>query len=535
MRRLPIRTCRLLLVGATLAYWPGGSAFVRATTENSLTAQEQRGKEIYLRGTSPSGKDILAYLGEASFEVPGSAVTCANCHGVDGHGKPEGGVRPSNLTWEALTKPYGLKHADGRQHPPYTARGLELAITRGTDPAGNRLQSVMPRYQMSREDLADLVAYLRSLGRDRDPGISDDTIVIGTAAPAKGPLADMGQALKAVTGAFFDQLNKQGGIYNRRVEVKFIETAETPAATRASVERVLIDEPVFAMTGAFIAGAEREVVPLMAQQGVPLIGPLTLYPQTGFPLNRQVFYLLSGMDGQGRALLEFAARSSAIDRPAIAVVYPQSEVNASVLEAIADQSRKRGLNEPRRYDYATGHFDVSDAVKQLEQAGRDAVIFMGTVDEALSFIREADKRRWFPAMFLPSGSSGADLFEAPVSFNGKLYASFPNAPPALSGEGVNDFRSLSGKYRLPTQHVAAQMSAYSAARILVEAMRRVGKDLSREKLIQALEGLYEFSTGLTPAITFGPNRRIGAMGTYVVTIDLKERRFVPVSGWVGVN
>ena len=66
-------------------------------------------------------------------------------------------------------------------------------------------------------------------------------------------------------------------------------------------------------------------------------------------------------------------------------------------------------------------------------------------------------------------------------------------------------------------------------------MRRVGKDLSREKLIQALEGLYEFSTGLTPAITFGPNRRIGAMGTYVVTIDLKERRFVPASGWISVN
>ena len=535
MNRLPIQTCRLLLVGLMLADWPLSSGFLSAAAQNPLTVQEQRGKEIYVRGTSPSGTDILAYLGEAAFEVPGSAVTCANCHGLDGHGKPEGGVTPSNLTWEALTKPYGITHADGRQHPPYTARGLELAITRGTDPAGNRLQSVMPRYQMSREDLADLVAYVRSLGRDRDPGISDDTIVIGTAAPAQGPLADMGQALRAVTAAFFDELNNQGGVYNRRVKLKFIDTGETAAATHANVERVLIDEPVFAMTGAFIAGAERELAPLMAQQGVPLIGPVTMYPRTGVPLNRHVFYLLSGVDGQGRALLEFAARSSAIDSPAIAVVYPQSEVYDGVLQAIGDQSRKRGLSEPRCYNYVTGHFDVSDTVKQLEQAGRDAVIFMGTVDEALSFMREADKRRWFPAMFLPSGSSGAALFDAPIGFNGKLYASFPNAPPAVSGKGVDDFRALAAKYRLPTQHLATQMSAYSAARILVEAMRRVGKDLSREKLIQALEGLYEFSTGLTPAITFGPNRRIGAMGTYVVTIDLKERRFVPVSGWVGVN
>ncbi len=529
------RNCRLLLIGVILARWPGDAGSIRATTQNPLTAQEQRGKEIYIRGTSPSGNDIRAYLGESSFEVPGSAVTCANCHGLDGQGKPEGGVRPSNLTWEALTKPYGLTHADGRKHPPYTARGLELAITRGTDPAGNRLQGVMPRYQMSRGDLADLVAYLGSLGRDRDPGISDDSIMIGTAVPATGALADMGQALKAVTGAFFNEVNNQGGIYNRRVEVKFIDTAETPAATRANVERVLIDERVFAMTGAFIAGAEREVVPLMAQQGVPLIGPLTLYPQTGFPLNRQVFYLLSGVDGQGRALLEFAARKSVSNGPAIAVVYPQSEVNASVLEAIADQSRKRGLSAPQRYEYATGRFDVSDAMKQLEQTGRDAVIFMGTVDEALSFMREADKHRWFPAVFLPSSSSGPDVFDAPAGFNGKLFASFPNSPTALSGQGVDEFRSLAAKYQLPTQHVATQMSAYCAARILVEAMRRVGKDLSREKLIQALEGLSEFSTGLTPAITFGPNRRIGAMGAYVVTIDLKEREFVPASGWISVN
>jgi ABC-type branched-subunit amino acid transport system substrate-binding protein len=524
-----------LLIGVILARGPGDAGSIGATTESPLTAQQQRGKEIYVRGTSPSGKDIRAYLGESSFEVPGSAVTCANCHGLDGQGKPEGGVRPSNLTWEALTKPYGLTHADGRKHPPYTARGLELAITRGTDPAGNRLQGAMPRYQMSREDLADLVAYLGSLGRDRDPGISDDSIVIGTAVPATGTLADMGQALKAVTGAFFNEVNNQGGIYNRRVELKFIDTAETPAATRANVERVLIDERVFAMTGAFIAGAEREVVPLMAQHGVPLIGPLTLYPQTGFPLNRQVFYLLSGVDGQGRALLEFAAKTSAINSPAIAVVYPQSEVNASVLEAIADQCRKRELSAPQRYEYATGRFDVSDAVKQLEQAGRDAVIFIGSADEALSFMREADKHRWFPAVFLPSSSSGPDVFDAPAGFNGKLFASFPNAPAALGREGVNEFRSLAAKYQLPTQHVAMQMSAYSAAWILVDAMRRVGKDLSREKLIQALEGLYEFSTGLTPAITFGPNRRIGAMGTYVVTIDLKERRFVPASGWISVN
>src|SRR5688572_29669897 len=67
------------------------------TAQETLAARESRGKQIYVHGTSPSGKPILAYLGEDSLEVPGSTMPCANCHGLDGQGKPEGGVAPSNV------------------------------------------------------------------------------------------------------------------------------------------------------------------------------------------------------------------------------------------------------------------------------------------------------------------------------------------------------------------------------------------------------------------------------------------------------
>lgn len=506
-----------------------------ATAQNPLTLSESRGKQIYVQGTSRSGKDILAYVGDESIEVPGSAMACANCHGFDGQGKPEGGVSPSDITWEALTKPYGAVHADGRRHPAYSERGLELAISRGRDPAGNKFLNVMPRYQMSQEDLADLILYLKRLGKDRDPGISEDKIVIGTAIPATGPFAEMGQAVKAVTIAFFAELNSQGGIYNRHVELKFSETAETPAATRANLERFLKDEQIFALTGTFIAGAEKEIVPLLAQQEVPLIGPLTLNPQIGFPLNRQVFYLLSGSSGQARALISFIAGKTEPKSPAISVVYSRSEMNTNVLEAIKDQSTKDALGPPQVFDYGAGQFDAVATIKQLRQTSPDVVFFMGSTQELLSFMNEAEKLRWSPKVFLPGGAAGAEIFDAPVSFDGKVFFSFPTSPADQTAEGIKEFRALAEKYKLPSRHLAAQISAYSAAKILVEALKRVGKDLSREKLIQTLEGLYEYPSGLTPAITYGPNRRIGAMGAYVVTIDLKGKQFVPVGGWVSID
>jgi len=163
------------------------------------------------------------------------------------------------------------------------------------------------------------------------------------------------------------------------------------------------------------------------------------------------------------------------------------------------------------------------------------VFFLGSSGELLSFMREADKLGWFPTIFLPGPGAGQEIFSAPIGFDGKVFLSFPTSPADQTVEGIGEFRALAEKYKLPTKHVAAQLSAYAAAKILVEALKRAGKDLSREKLIQSLEGFYEFPTGLTQAITYGPNRRIGAMGAYVISVDLKRQQFVSASGWISID
>jgi ABC-type branched-subunit amino acid transport system substrate-binding protein len=512
----------------------GYGELTTANAQGALTPSETRGKQIYVHGTSQSGKEILAYVGQSSVEVSGAAMPCANCHGLDGQGKPEGGVTPSNLNWEALTKPYGVTHADGRQHPPYTDRGLELAITRGTDPAGNKLSDVMPRFVMSKQDMADLILYLKRVGKDRDPGLTETEIAIGMTVP-NGALAEMGHAIKAVTTAFFEDINSQGGIYSRRFRLKLVEAAETSEAKRAGVAGLLGDDPVFAMVGPFIAGAEQEIIPLIANNEVPTVGPVTLYPQIGFPLNREVFYLLSGVDEQARALIDFVGKKPEFKSTGVAVVHPRSEIDAGVVKAIEDQSKKNGLSPPGDYAYTTGTVDFRETIKQLRQSGRGVVFFLGGIQELLSFLHEADKANWYPTVLQPGSVGTAELFNAPIAFDGKLFLSVPTSPADQSENGTEEFYRFADKYNLPRHHLAAQFSAYGAAKILVEGLRRAGRDVSREKLIEALEGLYEYRTGVTPPVTYGPNRRIGAMGAYVVGIDVKEKRLVPASGWIDIE
>jgi ABC-type branched-subunit amino acid transport system substrate-binding protein len=505
----------------------------RVLAQTRLTPAESRGKQIYLRGTSQSGAQILAYVGESSLEMPGTSMACANCHGTDGRGKPEGSISPSDITAESLTKPYGVIHADGRKHPAYSTRAFELAITRGVDPAGNRLSNVMPRYSLKRDDLSDLIAYLARLGGDHDPGISDNRIVIGAIIPEKGPLAELGQALKAAITAYFDDLNNSGGVFNRRVELRFVEPGETPAATRANVERLLQSDEVFAMTVSLIAGAEQEIPPVMAQMKVPMIGALTLYPRTDFPLNREVFYLLSGIDGQARAMIHHAADQAELRKSGMAIVYPDTGASARVVAAAKDQCAKDGF-KPELYEYPAARFETGPLIKKIDSR-QAAVLFLGDGHEALAFMEAADKSAWHPTIYLPSPNSNSDLFRAPAGFDRKILLSFPTSPADQTLAGLREFRAFSENHKLPPNHVAALVSAYGALKILSEALKRAGKDVSREKLIDILEGFYDYSTGLTPPITYGPNARVGAMGAYVVTIDLKQQQFISVSPWVRVN
>ena len=69
----------------------------------------------------------------------------------------------------------------------------------------------------------------------------------------------------------------------------------------------------------------------------------------------------------------------------------------------------------------------------------------------------------------------------------------------------------------------------------MEALERAGRGLSRERLIASLEGLYRYPGAYTPALTYGPNRRIGALGAYVVAPDLENRRLMPGGEWISLR
>jgi hypothetical protein len=139
---------------------------------------------------------------------------------------------------------------------------------------------------------------------DFDPGISETDIVIGTLLPEKGALNGLAQSMGDVLQAYFAEVNNRGGIYNRKIELRIMYG--DPNTTVSNLKHLIDDDQVFAMVSGLTAGAEEGVTRLILEKEVPFIGPSTLLPQRGLPLNRYLFYLLPGLT-PGSPLVQIVA------------------------------------------------------------------------------------------------------------------------------------------------------------------------------------------------------------------------------------
>lgn len=500
-----------------------------APKQAGLTPQERRGKALYMRSESPSGKEITAMLGD--FDVPASTLNCAGCHGLRGEGKTEGGVTAGNLTWSNMVKAYGHTHPSGRKHGAFDEKLFTRALMDGIDPAGNQLAKAMPRYTMAPEDIADLIAYLKRIEADRDPGLTETTITVGTILPKDGALAGMGAAMKDVLTAYFANVNDKGGIYNRRIELQTIDAGTNAATTAANARKHIENGEFFAMVSGLSAGADKELAAVVRDDEIPFLGPVTLLTQTSAQENRNLFYLLPGAGQQARALVNFAAKKPELKKSRLAIVHSENELSLAAAAAVEDQARKLGWTSITRKSLSN---NAAATVAALKAEGADAVFFLAGGSEA-EFIKSAATANWTPHIFLLGALTGRDLINTlPLSFKDRVFLAFPTVPTDVAPEGLAELRALEEKYKFAPGHTSAKLNAFAAAKIFTEGLKRAGRELSREKLITALEGLYEYDTGVTPNITFGPNRRVGAMGAYVLAIDPAKREFVS-SGWVSNN
>jgi hypothetical protein len=505
-----------------------------------------------MEGRNRHGEAIQASVG-SGVSLQGEQVACARCHGGDGGGNREGGLTApaldANTLGQARSASPGLL-----PRSRYDDAALLRALRQGIDADGRPLSSVMPRFSLAPRDEADLLAWLRELGRrdEPDPGLTRERIVIGGVLPLSGPLASAGRAADAAVRACFEQANRGGGIFGRQIEWRPLD-ALTVGPTE--VARALREQSFAAVAPWWGDLGSQTLIERLP--GLPLVGPLGAATELEQP-QPQLFTVAPQLSHQVRNLVDAVALGELVDNPA---VQRPAQARLAVIASPARHHRAALLASERQ---AQNHPNLQLSVWQPR---------LGLSEAALL----ADARRWLanlppqdavlvlaPPVWLqnvakqisqsivktaPDGSpatttqsttpttwllgayaeQGAAVLDWPADLRAMLRLSHTvpeDAPPdpvplrqALAAVGAE------------LSHPAVQSLAHAAACLTVEGLRRAGREPSRLRLRQALEEVRDFRTGIVGPLNYSRQNHVGSTGSAIVRIPADGRRLETVREW----
>lgn len=505
-----------------------------------MTESQVRGRQLYRKGSCSGCEIMMASLGDDGVEMPATTFPCANCHGFSGQGGREAGLQPPPLSWDVLTKEYRSPF-NGRRRSSYDEKFLLRAIAAGVDSDGIKLHPGMPRYRWRTQQLNDLIGYLKILGgkNDEEPGVSETTIRLGAVLPLTGAFASIGREVQSILLAFWAEKNAQGGIYGRKVELIFEDSSSDLKQAVVATERLIDKRDVFVLNGSFQQRDDPELNELLRGKEVPLVGPVTLSPLISDAPNPLIYYLLPTFRDQARVLTDFIveklasekarsgqmrfailAANTAFNRDAIAGVKVQLQVHGS--QIVLEQLWESGL--------VAAKLPVVALVEALRTNQPDAVFFFSTAADLKLLSEQLSKEKLAIPILSSSVMLGREIAQLPDSVNRQLYLSYSTVLPELEPR-YGEFEKFLNADGNQLRATAFQAIAYSAAQVCFEALKQSGRQLHRDAFRKAMESMFNFETVASPPVTFNANRRVGAIGSYVVQFDQQQGKFVPLTKW----
>jgi ABC-type branched-subunit amino acid transport system substrate-binding protein len=350
---------------------------------------------------------------------------------------------------------------------------------------------VVPGYELARPALGSPA-----------PGVAPKYVKLGTFLDLSGPNASVGLALLRGCSAYYDHVNRWGGVHGRRIELSVHDDRFEPARSRRAARDLVEDERVFAVVSPLGTPTNLAVLDYMLDSQVPVISPHSGISDWSTPLKRTYFALQPSYEMEGRLLAQYVLAEM---RPARVSIF-------AVEDEFGEEGAASFSSALRRSDHASanvlwhqaGESDAQRWAAELAAQKPDVVVLYTYVKPAADLLRAAHEAGWrHSAAWLGSYVlSGPDVLHlaGTEATHGLRTASYPVGPRHHRGEHL--FANLMARTYGDTNPGTHSRIGYAAAQLVVEGLRRAGPELTREGLIAALEGLQDWTGGLLPPISY---------------------------------
>ena len=335
------------------------------------------------------------------------------------------------------------------------------------------------------------VLSLRAMVAFAETGVTDTTITLGMSAPLSGVNGAYGIEMKEAIAGYINQVNAQGGVHNRRIELVALddgyETERAVANTRTLVDKA------FALLGYYGSSPTTAAMQVFSSAKVPLVGTISGADSLRTPVNRYMFHVRASYADETEAITE---QLVSLGLKNIAVFYQNDGFGKSGLEGVSAALKKHGMAPSATGTVERNSTDVSAAVQAIAKVRPQAVVMVSLYKPTAEFVRRMKSAGAHP-QYATLSPVGADLLVGELGNDARGIGISQVMPYPW-----NDTVPLVKEYKrmLAQQNKAPVMSYYGiegfiTAKTMVEAIRRAGRDLTREKLVAALEGMQNYDAG----------------------------------------
>ena len=338
------------------------------------------------------------------------------------------------------------------------------------------------------------------------PGVTSTTILLGQSAAFSGAAAQLGIQMNAGTKAYLDHVNKQGGVQGRKIELKTRDDKYEGTLSAENTKKFIEEDKVFALISYVGTPTMVTAMPILTAAKVPLVGPFTGAEVLRTPVNRYIFNVRASYYDETEKIVEQLVSTG---NKNISVFYQNDAYGQAGLKGVELAMAKRNLKISALGTVERNTVKVEDAVKTITAAKPDGVVMISAYTSIAEFVRQMKKSgsaaQFHNVSFVGSKALADALKDEGYGVAISQVVPFPLSPTVPI---VKEYQRIM-KEANNTDYNFSSLEGFIVARVMVEGLKRAGKDLTREKLIGALESMNNVDIGGFN-VNFSPTNHSGS-------------------------
>jgi ABC-type branched-subunit amino acid transport system substrate-binding protein len=356
------------------------------------------------------------------------------------------------------------------------------------------------------------------------PGVSDTEIVLGSSLALSGHAKHLGINYLEGAMSYFNQINEEGGINGRNIRVVSYDDEYDPAKTIVNTQKLINEDKVFALFNYVGTPTTVKIIPLVEEEKIPLVGLFTGANDLRVPFKKYIFNIRASYYQETETAIKYFVDDLKLKK--IAVFYQADAYGMDGLAGTEIALKKRGINPAVSSSYQRGTLEVEKAVEIITKSDAEAVVMVGTYSPCAKFIKLAKQKK--PNMFFLNLSFvGPEelIKELGNDSEGVLVTQVvppPSEYAATFFDTIRQYRKNLEKYYPETSPNFGGLEGFLNAKVITEALKVSGRDITREKFTSALESFQNYSLGLGMPLTFSASDHQELERVYLTVIKNKE-------------